>query len=306
MRILRFLTTGLAALLFLPINLDKGGAPERVASSGDRPLRCVLSLGESSGYLTGFNYELLKSFGESQGSPVSIILGEKGGAYSDSLLLDSLDVVVIAASAFGKSKGTSAVSLGDTSVVWGLRDDIAAEAVRWFARFKGTGRYKSMENRFFHMGPSTISPYDDLFRKSAGIVGWDWRLLAALAWSESRFLIQARSPKGALGIMQMMPVTADRFGLTDALDPEENITAAARYLAFLKNMLRPYTDDPEALAWLTIAAYNSGGGRALQDLEGRERSSATEAYTEATLNRYDIYRGLPPRYQNIGQETIEP
>lgn len=310
MRILRFLTTGLAALLLTPIPVDKGGVPEYDDTSGERSLRCVICLDKSSDYLTGYNYELLKAYGESLGGPVSILLGEEGVSYSDSLILDSLDVVVMAASALEGAEGTVPVSLGDTSFVWGMRDGDVMGAVRWFAHFKGTDRFKSMNDRFFNRGPAAISPYDDLFRKSAGIVGWDWRLLAALAWSESRFRIQARSPRGALGIMQMMPVTADRFGVTDALDPEQNITAGARYLAFLKNMLRSYTDDPDALAWLTIAAYNSGGGRALQDLEGRERSSVTAAYIEATLNRYDIYRGLPPRYQEIEEvveeEAIEP
>lgn len=306
MRLLRFLTAGLAALLLIPVLVDKGGETGLAEPDGDHPLRCVLCLGESSGYLAGYNHALLKAFGESLGGRVSITLGEEGVSYSDSLLLDSLDVAVIAASAFDGEKGTAAVELGDTSFVWEMRATDTREAVRWFAHFKGTERFKSLDTRFFHRGPSAISPYDDLFRKNAGIVGWDWRLLAALAWSESRFKIEARSPKGALGIMQMMPVTAGKFGVTDALDPEENIMAGAKYLAFLQKMLRSYTEDPETLVWLTIAAYNSGGGRALQDLEGRERSSATAAYTEATLNRYDIFRGLPPRYQEIEDETIEP
>ncbi|MBQ6254547.1 MAG: transglycosylase SLT domain-containing protein [Bacteroidales bacterium] len=306
MRLLRFLTAGLAALMILPALFDRNGNSGRAGQPSGRPLRCVICLGESGGYLTGYNHGLLKAFGESLGGPVSIILGDEGASYSDSLLLDSLDVAVIPASAFDESRGTVPVALGDTSFVWEMRPGKGGEAVRWFALFKGTDRFKDLDGRFFHREPSAISPYDDLFRKASGIPGWDWRLLAALAWSESRFKVEARSPRGALGIMQMMPVTAGKFGVTDALDPEENIMAAARYLSFLQKTLRSYTDDPETLVWLTISAYNSGGGRALRDIEGGDMSSATTAYTKATLNKYDMFRGLPPRYQEDGNETIEP
>ncbi len=64
-----------------------------------------------------------------------------------------------------------------------------------------------------------ISPYDEIIKENAKKIGWDWKLFAALVWSESRFRIQASSPRGAMGLMQMMPRTADRYDIENLLDP---------------------------------------------------------------------------------------
>jgi len=77
-----------------------------------------------------------------------------------------------------------------------------------------------------------ISPYDHFFKKYAAGINWDWRLLAALAFHESRFDPSNESWSGAEGIMQLMPHTALKFGLnrTTVLDPEMNIEAGVQYI----------------------------------------------------------------------------
>lgn len=298
MRHLPRILAALLALVLFPV------AGNRISHLKDRDsfrggtLRCAISLSSPDNNLdrfaTGFNYELLKAFGKSHSDSISVVTVDGIRNHLDSISLDSLDILVIPASEYKDTEGVASVTLGDTSVTWVLKADKhrSRELVRWFAKFQGSAEYSKMVDRFSLKG-GMISPYDEAFKANAKTIGWDWRLLAALAWSESKFRIQARSPKGALGIMQMMPVTAYRFGVRDPLDADENIAAGTRYLAFLKDLLSRYTEDPEALTWLTIAAYNSGGGRALQDLEGKERSAATAAYTEAVLNRYIKYGGKP-------------
>ncbi|MBK6894549.1 MAG: transglycosylase SLT domain-containing protein [Flavobacteriales bacterium] len=64
------------------------------------------------------------------------------------------------------------------------------------------------------LGGDTISPYDSLFQVHADSLSWDWRLLAAVAFKESRFDTTALSYAGAGGLMQMMPTTALRMGVT--------------------------------------------------------------------------------------------
>ena len=287
------------ALVLFPITGNRISHLKDRDSFRDGLLRCVISLDSSDDNLdrfaTGFNYEILKAFGESHSDSISVKLGDGIRNYIDSISQGSIDILVIPASEYMDTAGVVSVAMGDSSIIWVLRANKhrSRELVRWFAKFQGTAEYSEMNRRFSLKG-GRISPYDDIFKAHAKTIGWDWRLLAALAWSESKFRIQARSPKGALGIMQMMPVTADRFGVRDPLDPEENIAAGTRYLAFLKDMLSRYTEDTETLTWLTIAAYNSGGGRALQDLEGKERSSATAAYTEAVIKRYVFFGGKAP------------
>jgi hypothetical protein len=298
MKGLRYLLASLLLLVVFPVAGNKiFHKDDKYAFRGDL-VRCAIKL---DGYQTGFNYELLKAFCKSHCDSSSIIPGEDITGLLGELARDSLDILLMPASEFNDTLGLVNLVLGDTSVAWVMRNGKSAnrELFRWYAGYRGTREYSDLVRRFsecygagnWRPSSGVISPYDNLFKSNAKLLGWDWRLLAALAWSESKFKIQAKSPKGALGIMQMMPVTAGKFGVTSCLDPEENISAATNYLAFLQKTLSRYAEDPEILSWLTIAAYNSGGGRALQDLEGRERSSATEAYTEAVLRQYDIFSG---------------
>lgn len=296
---LRHLLASLSLLLLFPNAGNKIQHRQDKEAFRGHTLRCAVKL---DGYKTGFNYELLKAFGESHCDSTSITLGEDLDSLLNYLVRDSLDIIAIPAEEFTDTLGLTGIALEDSSAVWVMRHKKNAnrELVRWYAGYLGSREYSDLSRRFsksygapgkWQASSGVISPYDEMFKSGAKLLGWDWRLLAALAWSESKFMIQAKSPKGAMGIMQMMPVTADRFGVTNVLDPEENITAGTRYLAFLQKLLFRYAEEPEVLSWLTIAAYNSGGGRALQDLEGRERSSATQAYVEAVMRQYNIFSG---------------
>ena len=69
-----------------------------------------------------------------------------------------------------------------------------------------------------------ISPYDDLFKRYAGRLGWDWRLLASIAYQESHFQPQIVAWSGAEGLMGILPATARGLGFDagDMQDPEKN------------------------------------------------------------------------------------
>lgn len=113
-----------------------------------------------------------------------------------------------------------------------------------------------------HQYDRKISPYDGIFRQQAAILGWDWRLLAAMAWNESHFNPQAISQQGAVGIMQLMPRTAARFGLAgDSMvyDPESNIEAGVRYLKRLDAMFSSVKNPIERVNFI-LAGYNAGPG----------------------------------------------
>ena len=312
-KFLKYLAPTLVVLLIIPFS-GRYQSRKAIDSFRDGPLRCALALGEfdklSKGYLTGFNYELLKQFGSIHCDSIEIFLGEASASYMDSLLVDSLDILVIPGQAADDQEGLSAIFPIDTSVAWVIKKNPykGREIIHWANSLKNSEDYPKIVARFFdgynpyrntRKNPSIISPYDALFKKNAKIIGWDWKLLAALAWNESMFRIQARSPKGALGLMQMMPRTAGRYGVEDVLDPEKNIEAGARYLVRLKNIFSAYTTDPDMLTSLTIAAYNCGEGRALEDLEGRERSSETSAYVKGVLNLYDFFSGVEPRFKDV-------
>ncbi|MDR1680255.1 MAG: transglycosylase SLT domain-containing protein [Prevotellaceae bacterium] len=107
----------------------------------------------------------------------------------------------------------------------------------------------------------TLSPYDGLIREYARQIHWDWRLLAALICQESRFRPDIVSPRGACGLMQVMPATAAGFDIVDFTEPEDNIRAGVRLLAFLHGDPALAGADEYNHLQFVLAAYNAGINR---------------------------------------------
>lgn len=105
-----------------------------------------------------------------------------------------------------------------------------------------------------------VSLYDELVKKEALHAGWDWRLISAVMYRESGFDPLAISFSGASGLMQLMPETAESFGVDDIFDPEQNIRAGIALLSWLNDQFRPgITNDRERLKFV-LASYNVGLG----------------------------------------------
>jgi len=100
-------------------------------------------------------------------------------------------------------------------------------------------------------------PYADLIAEAAHLHGVAPELVASVIEVESNFNPKAVSWRSARGLMQLMPETAARFGVTNAFDPAQNINAGTRYL---KELLLRYNGD----LTLTLAAYNAGPERVEQ------------------------------------------
>ncbi len=104
-----------------------------------------------------------------------------------------------------------------------------------------------------------LSPYDDLVKKYAEKYGFDWPLIVALMYHESRFKKDAVSWAGARGVMQVLPVTAKRFGISDLEDPEKGILAGMKMLHWLYDQFELELPVQER-TWFTLASYNAGLG----------------------------------------------
>jgi hypothetical protein len=97
------------------------------------------------------------------------------------------------------------------------------------------------------------SSYDEIIAEHASAQGVRPDLVHAVIQAESAFNPGARSVKGAMGLMQLMPATAVEYGVTNAYDPAQNIRAG---VAYLKSLLSRYSENEE----LALAAYNAGPG----------------------------------------------
>jgi soluble lytic murein transglycosylase-like protein len=97
------------------------------------------------------------------------------------------------------------------------------------------------------------TPYDGYIEQLARMVGLDPDLIKAVAMVESAFDPSAVSPKGAMGLMQLMPATAAQYGVENPMDPYENLRAGSRHL-------RDLLDGFDGNLTLALAAYNAGAG----------------------------------------------
>ena len=104
-----------------------------------------------------------------------------------------------------------------------------------------------------------LSPYDEAMRKYADKYGFDWRLIAAQMYQESRFDPKAKSFAGAQGLLQVMPRTARFMGFKEIKKPEDGIHAGVKYLDWVRNRFEPTLPFDERM-WFTLAAYNAGHG----------------------------------------------
>lgn len=131
----------------------------------------------------------------------------------------------------------------------------------------------------------TGRPYADLVAAAALANDVPQALLHALIKAESGYNPKARSPKGAAGLMQLMPDTAKEMGVKDVLDPKSNVQGGARYL---KRMLTLFDND----ITLAVAAYNAGPEAVLSRGKVVPPFAETRRYVPNVLRDYRLLRGL--------------
>jgi membrane-bound lytic murein transglycosylase F len=147
------------------------------------------------------------------------------------------------------------------------------------------------------------------FEHAARDTGFSWRMLAALGYQESRWRPAAVSPRGAQGVMMLMPLTAKKMGVSNVFSPDENILGGARYLQLMKERIPQRIKDPDR-TWLAMAAYNIGIGH-LEDAriitQMRKKNPDRWADVRANLPRLSDPRWhsrVKRGYAN-GRETVE-
>jgi membrane-bound lytic murein transglycosylase F len=144
----------------------------------------------------------------------------------------------------------------------------------WISAFKQTAKYKYLYHKYFvssrivnrtesdfhSIGGGQISVYDKSVKDLAKIHSWDWRLISAIMYQESRFNPEAGSWAGAYGLMQIMPNTAEGLGIEDYRDPVQNIEGGILLMNWIDKQLVETVPDSTQRIKFVLAAYNIGLG----------------------------------------------
>ena len=177
--------------------------------------------------------------------------------------------------------------------------------------FKDRKSYKErVESKYLTSQTGKLSEYDELLKKYAAELNWDWRLLASQVFQESRFKPEAHSWAGAMGLLQLMPRTAQEYGVKNSRDPEDNVRGAVRFLQWLtEHWSKRVSDEGERLKFI-LASYNCGAGhvedaqRLAEKYEGNPEAwedvsywllqKTTQQYSTDPVVKFGFCRGLEP------------
>lgn len=171
---------------------------------------------------------------------------------------------------------------------------IADDGAMTLSNIPGEGRYKVVvKSRDDLSGADNVSrpaaglarkaEYDSLVDEVARTYGLESALLHAVISVESRYIPDAVSRKGALGLMQLMPVTARRYGVANPLDPVQNLHGGAKCL---RDLLKRFNNDVS----LALAAYNAGENAVVRNGYRIPPYRETVAYVPKVLDFYRKYQ----------------
>ncbi len=160
-----------------------------------------------------------------------------------------------------------------TWVLHHTRDSLNRDINRWLGGFVTTRRYQRLCEKYlsphsyviqrsFGARRDNISSYDKCMQAACRRYGLDWRFMSSIVYQESHFLTGLLGMGGSFGIMQMMPVTAERYGISDSSSVEEQLWAGARYIAYLRKIFEGRADTSDIYCFVA-GAYNSGPGHIL-------------------------------------------
>jgi len=131
---------------------------------------------------------------------------------------------------------------------------------KYFTNRKLYSKRLNSEYMIYKLGNEfKISQYDSLLKFHSKEIGWDWRLLSSMMYEESKFQKSARSWAGAIGLFQLMPLTAKEFGGKNMFNPNDNIKTAMKFIKDLQRQWEFIEDKNERIKFV-LASYNAGSG----------------------------------------------
>ncbi|MBK3518298.1 MltF family protein [Carboxylicivirga marina] len=198
---------------------------------------------------------------------------------------------------------------------WAVRPnsgDLRDVVDNWLINFKKTNQYKRIYRKYFINKRSThlvnssfhsikggrVSAYDAIIKEESEKYNFDWRLIAALIYQESRFLPEVESWAGAIGLMQLMPQTAESFGVEKITSPQQNIQGGLKFLIWLDKRFRDRISDPEERLKFVLASYNVGPGHVEDAMRLAKKNNKNPNIWEDNVDYYLLNKSKPSFYND--------
>ena len=201
------------------------------------------------------------------------------------------------------------------NVAWACRissPELLKAFNEWLVRFKKTEEFAVIHLKYFKARTkhkervmseyssfkgNKISPYDAVIKKEAERLNWDWKLLTALIYQESRFVPGAKAWTVASGLMQLIPETAERFGADSLSGPSENIHAGLSFLLSLNEYWDDRLQDSLEVIKFSLASYNVGLGHFLDAVRLAEKFNS-DASQWKNVARFLELKAQPEYYKD--------
>lgn len=185
----------------------------------------------------------------------------------------------------------------------------------WIEKRKGSLEFNVINNRYFemtrgkeqlinreydHVMEGKISEYDELIKMYATQLEWDWRLLAAQIFKESKFNPKTKSWRGAVGLMQLMPRTAKSYGIqpNQLTQPEKNILAGTKHLEMLEKHWNPTITDSLERIKFTLGSYNVGHGHVEDAIRLAEKYQLNTKKWDDNVAKMLLNKSIPKYYKD--------
>ena len=298
-----FIHVAAASVLMLMIPVT--GSRRIIPMPPTTPLRCMMPAQDAP-----FQRTLVEKYAQDVGLDIRV---QTGDWPLDSLTGGAVDMMIVSENISPIPDNVVFSRSFADGTVWALRAD-ETEALRnvnrWITELTASERFNRMQKRYLSGKPvdlNSISQYDKMLQAAADSIGWDWRLLAAVVYHESRFHNDATSHKGARGLMQ---IRSSRYTQEELANPARNLSIGSRYLHRLEKMF-PGANPTESVKF-SLAAYNFGEGKVSRLIHRADslgldatrwddvatllpQGHHTVSYVNNVLDTYAYYSRLYPR-----------
>ena len=199
---------------------------------------------------------------------------------------------------------------------WAVRKnapDLLSSINYWLTKFEKGKTFSALYYKYFNeeknvaygynenaeLQKGMISHYDQLIQCYAKKINWDWRLVAAIIYQESKFNPNARSWCGAQGLMQLMPGTARQVGVysSEVYNPESNVRGGTEYLRQLEKTWSHITDYTQRIKFI-LASYNAGPGHVLDAARLAEKNGYPKDKWDGAVEYFILYKSNPRFYND--------